>query len=174
MSLNNQLDAINELKAAIKSLEERIAHLEAEIKQNIKVSDTNKPTATITKVNGDTAVKKDTVSQKGEIGSDIIETTDFNFDEKVLKNPKPVISKFWASWCQPCLTLDPLLKEIAEEMKDQISVTKHNIDEHPNQPTKYGVRGLPTMLLFKNGELKSTKIGATTKSNIISWIKENI
>ena len=67
-----------------------------------------------------------------------------------------------------------MLEEISEEMKDQVVITKHNIDEHPNQPTKYGVRGLPTMLLFKNGELAGTKVGATTKSNIISWIKENI
>ena len=174
MSLDNQLDTINELKAAIKSLEERIAHLEAELKQNIKVSDTNKLTATITKANGDTAIKKDTISQKEEIESGIIETTDFNFDENVLKNSKPVLSDFWATWCQPCLMLAPVLKEIAEEMKDQISVTKHNIDEHPNQPTKYGVKGLPTMLLFKDGELKATKVGTTTKSNIVSWIKENI
>ena len=100
--------------------------------------------------------------------------TDENFEAEVLKAVKPTLVDFWATWCQPCLMLAPVLKEIAEEMKDQISVTKHNIDEHPNQPTKYGVRGLPTMLLFKDGELKATKVGATTKSNIVSWIKENI
>ena len=62
----------------------------------------------------------------------------------------------------------------SNEMDNQVIVAKHNIDEHPNQPTKYGVRGIPTMLLFKDGELKATKVGATTKSNIVSWIKENI
>ena len=67
-----------------------------------------------------------------------------------------------------------MLEEISEDMKDQIVVAKHNIDSEPNTPTKYGVRGIPTMLLFKNGELKATKVGATTKSNIVSWIKENI
>ena len=74
----------------------------------------------------------------------------------------------------PCKQIAPILSEISDEMKEQVVIAKHNIDEHPNQPTKYGVRGIPTMLLFKGGELKSTKVGATTKSNIVSWIKENI
>tara|TARA_B100000427_G_scaffold228651_1_gene192027 strand:+ start:168 stop:383 length:216 start_codon:yes stop_codon:yes gene_type:complete len=68
----------------------------------------------------------------------------------------------------------PILEEISDEMSDQIIVAKHNIDEQPNEPTKWGVRGIPTMLLFKDGELKSTKVGATPKSDIVSWIKENI
>ena len=68
----------------------------------------------------------------------------------------------------------PILEEIADEMSDQIIIAKHNIDEQPNEPTKWGVRGIPTMLLFKDGELKSTKVGATPKSDIVSWIKENI
>tara|TARA_Y100000590_G_scaffold447324_1_gene582338 strand:+ start:60 stop:302 length:243 start_codon:yes stop_codon:yes gene_type:complete len=73
----------------------------------------------------------------------------------------------------PCKQIAPILSEISDEMSDVV-IAKHNIDEHPNQPTKYGVRGIPTMLLFKDGELKATKVGATTKSNIVSWIKENI
>ena len=68
----------------------------------------------------------------------------------------------------------PILEEISEEMSDQVIIAKHNIDEQPNEPTKWGVRGIPTMLLFKDGELKSTKVGATPKSDIVSWIKENI
>ena len=67
----------------------------------------------------------------------------------------------------------PILEEISNELSE-VTIAKHNIDDHPNQPTKYGVRGIPTMLLFKDGELKATKVGVTTKSNIISWIKENI
>tara|TARA_B100001765_G_scaffold149495_1_gene95771 strand:+ start:102 stop:422 length:321 start_codon:yes stop_codon:yes gene_type:complete len=103
-----------------------------------------------------------------------IKITDESFEKEVLKNPKPVIIDMWATWCSPCLQLSPLLEEISVEMKDQIIIGKHNIDEQPNMPTKYGVRGIPTMLLFKDGELKATKVGATTKSNIVSWIKENI
>jgi len=103
-----------------------------------------------------------------------IKTTDESFEKEVLKNPKPIIIDMWATWCGPCLQLSPLLEEISDEMKDQIVIGKHNIDEQPNMPTKYGVRGIPTMLLFKDGELKATKVGATTKSNIVSWIKENI
>ena len=104
----------------------------------------------------------------------IINTTDENFEKDVLKNQKPVLTDFWASWCSPCLQLAPILEEIAEEMKDQIVIAKHNITDHPNQPTRFGVRGIPTMLLFKNGELVGTQVGVTTKSNILAFIKKNI
>ena len=100
--------------------------------------------------------------------------TDDNFDTEVIKSTKPILVDFWAEWCGPCKQIAPVLEKISEDMKDQIVVAKHNIDSEPNIPTKYGVRGIPTMLLFKNGELKATKVGATTESNIVSWIKENI
>ena len=100
--------------------------------------------------------------------------TDENFESEVLKSSKLTLVDFWAEWCGPCKQLGPILEEISNEMSDQVVFAKHNIDDHPNQPTKYGVRGIPTMLLFKDGELKSTKVGVTTKSNIVSWIKDNI
>ena len=103
-----------------------------------------------------------------------IKITDESFEKDVLKNDKLVAVDFFADWCGPCKQIAPILEEISDEMKDQVVIAKHNIDENPNQPSKYGVRGIPTMLLFKSGELKATKVGATTKSNIISWIKENI
>ena len=117
--------------------------------------------------------------------------TDENFETEVIKAAKPVIVDFWAEWCGwshshfrewdhpykifgPCKQIGPSLEQISDEMKDQVVIAKHNIDQEPNTPTKYGIKGIPTMLLFKGGELKATKVGATTKSNIISWIKENI
>ena len=103
-----------------------------------------------------------------------LKVTDEKFEEQVLKNEKPVLVDFWAEWCGPCKQIGPVLEEISDEMKEQVVIAKHNIDQEPNTPTKYGIKGIPTMLLFKGGELKATKVGATTKSNIVTWIKENI
>ena len=103
-----------------------------------------------------------------------VEFTAENFDDLALNSDKPVIVDFWAEWCGPCKQIGPVLEEISNELKDEVVIGKHNIDEEPNMPTKYGIRGIPTMLLFKDGQLKATKVGATTKSNIVSWIKENI
>ena len=89
-----------------------------------------------------------------------------------IKSEKPIVVDFWAEWCGPCKQIGPALEEISDEMSDQVIIAKHNIDQEPNTPTKYGIRGIPTMLLFKGGELKATKVGATTKSNILDWIKE--
>ena len=100
--------------------------------------------------------------------------TDESFDNDVIKSNKPTVVDFWAEWCGPCKQIGPVREEISVEMKDQVVIAKHNIDQEPNTPTKYGIKGIPTMLLFKGGELKATKVGATTKSNIVSWIKENI
>ena len=96
------------------------------------------------------------------------------FESEVINSDKPVLIDFWAEWCGPCKMIGPILEEISDEMINEVTIAKHNIDEEPNTPTKYGVRGIPTMLLFKDGELKSTKVGATPKSDIVSWIKENI
>ena len=103
-----------------------------------------------------------------------VKVNDENFDSEVLKSSKPIVVDFWAEWCGPCKMIGPILEEISDEMTNEVKIVKHNIDEEPNTPTKYGIRGIPTMLLFKAGELKATKVGATTKSNIVSWIKENI
>ena len=100
--------------------------------------------------------------------------TDENFETEVLKSSKLTLVDFWAEWCGPCKQVGPILEEISNEMSNEVVIAKHNIDQDPNTPTKYGIRGIPTMLLFKAGELKATKVGATTKSNIVSWIKENI
>ena len=101
-------------------------------------------------------------------------STDENFDSEILKSSKPTLVDFWAEWCAPCKQVEPLLEVISNEMTDQLVIAKHNIDEEPNTPTKYGVRGIPTMLLFSNGELKATRVGASSKSSIVEWIKANI
>ena len=103
-----------------------------------------------------------------------VNVTDENFEVEVLKSDKPILVDFWAEWCGPCKQIGPILEEISDEMSNEVVIAKLNIDEEVNTGTKFGIRGIPTMLLFKSGELKATKVGATTKSNIVSWIKENI
>ncbi len=103
-----------------------------------------------------------------------IKVTDENFQTEVVKATKPVVVDFWAEWCGPCKQIAPTLEEISNEMSEEVTIGKLNIDEEVNSGTKWGIRGIPTMLLFKDGELKATKVGATTKSNIVNWIKENI
>ena len=101
-------------------------------------------------------------------------TTDENFEKDISEPSSLVLVDFWAEWCGPCKQVGPILEEISNEMSNEVVIGKHNIDSDPNMPTQWGIRGIPTMLIFKDGELKATKVGATTKSNIISWIKENI
>ena len=173
--MNYKSNSDNQLyEKKIEELERRIQYLEAENKKlTAKTANTNNQETTTVSANSQTAETVDIDGQKQAIKSNIIETTDENFDEKVLKNKKTVITDFWATWCAPCKQLFPILEEISNEMSEVV-FAKHNIDEQPNMPVKYGVRGIPTMLIFKNGELKGTKVGATTKSNIVSWIKENL
>jgi len=97
--------------------------------------------------------------------------TDASFEQDVLKSNGLVLVDFWAEWCGPCKSIAPALEEISNEMAGEITVAKINIDENPNTPTKYGVRGIPTMMLFKDGEVAGTKVGASPKGQIEDWIK---
>ena len=103
-----------------------------------------------------------------------INVTDASFEKEVLKSDKPVVLDFWAPWCGPCKMIGPSLEEISDEMADKITVAKINIDENPNTPTFYNVRGIPTMLVFKNGEAAATKVGAVSKTAILEWIEDSI
>jgi thioredoxin 1 len=97
--------------------------------------------------------------------------SDSSFEQDVLKSPQPVIVDFWAEWCGPCRALGPLVDDLAKELEGKAKVVKMNIDENPNMPTKYGVRGIPTLMVFKNGELAETKVGGMSKSQLTDWAK---
>jgi thioredoxin 1 len=101
-------------------------------------------------------------------------TTDDNFEADVLKSGKPVLVDFWAEWCGPCKQIGPALEEIANEMGDRVTVAKLNIDENPMTPGRYGVRGIPTLMVFKDGKVASTKVGAMPKSKIVEWLNESV
>ena len=102
-----------------------------------------------------------------------IKTNDGDFNNDVLNSDKLVLVDFWAEWCGPCKAIGPALEEIADNMGDEITIAKLNIDENPSTPQAYNVRGIPTLLMFKNGEVVAEKIGAMPKSALEQWVSEN-
>ena len=108
------------------------------------------------------------------MSDNVVHTTDANFEDDVLNSENPVLVDYWAEWCGPCKSIAPLLDEIAEEYAGRLSVAKLNIDDNPETPPKYGIRGIPTLMLFRNGEVEATKVGAVSKSQLSAFLDSNL
>lgn len=108
------------------------------------------------------------------VSDKIVHTTDDAFESDVLKSETAVLVDFWAEWCSPCKMIAPLLDEAAEEYAGRLTVTKLNIDENPNTPPKFGIRSIPTLMLFKNGSVQAQKLGAMSKSQLTEFLESNL
>ena len=104
----------------------------------------------------------------------IVHVTDDNFEHEVLQSSEPVLVDYWAEWCGPCKMIAPVLDEISGEYDGRVKIAKLNIDDNPNTPPRYGIRGIPTLMLFKNGEVEATKVGAVSKSQLTAFIDSNL
>ncbi len=103
-----------------------------------------------------------------------VNISDADFENEVLNSDEPVMVDFWAEWCGPCKALSPIVDEIAGEVAGKMKIVKVNIDENPNSPTKYGVRGIPTLMIFKGGELIDTKVGGMSKAQLSDWLNSAV
>jgi thioredoxin 1 len=104
----------------------------------------------------------------------IVQVTDDSFENDILKCEKPVLLDYWAEWCGPCKMIGPILEQIADDYADRLKIAKLNIDENPVTPPKYGIRGIPTLMIFKDGNVEATKVGALSKSQLTAFIDSNI
>jgi len=108
------------------------------------------------------------------LSDSIIYVSDDSFEEDVLNSAIPVLVDYWAEWCGPCKMIAPVLDEIADEYAGKVIIAKFNIDENPKTPPRYGIRGIPTLMLFKDGEVEATKVGAVSKSQLTAFIDGNL
>ncbi|WP_435104219.1 thioredoxin TrxA [Arhodomonas sp. AD133] len=108
------------------------------------------------------------------MSADIVHASDETFEREVLNASEPVLVDYWAEWCGPCKMIAPILDEVAGAYGAQLKVVKLNIDENPETPPRYGIRGIPTLMLFKNGNVEATKVGALSKSQLTAFIDSNL
>ncbi len=113
-------------------------------------------------------------SWETHVSDRITHITDASFEVEVLKSVQPVLVDYWAEWCGPCKMIAPTLDQIANEYAGKLKVAKLNIDDNPATPSKYGIRGIPTLMIFKNGKVEATKVGAVSKSQLTAFIDESI
>jgi thioredoxin 1 len=108
------------------------------------------------------------------VSDNILEVSDQSFERDVLQSDKPVLVDYWAEWCGPCKAIHPILEEIADEYADRLKIAKLNIDENPETPPRFGIRGIPTLMLFQDGNVEATKVGALSKSQLTAFIDSNV
>ena len=104
----------------------------------------------------------------------IVQISDESFEEEVLQSERPVLIDYWAEWCGPCKMIAPVLDEIATEYSDRLKVVKLNIDDNPQTPPKYGIRGIPTLMVFKDGQVEATKVGAVSKAQLTAFLDDSL